>query len=53
MHHHNAQRGDNHAADDGGDAGLDQGVSEAELVDRNAKSDHRDTDDRGQTANAE
>ena len=48
-----AERDDDQTTHDGGDAGLNQGVSEAELFDRNTKSDHHGADHSGQSADSE
>jgi hypothetical protein len=44
---HNPKAYDNQAAHSGSRAGADKRVSKAELVDRNAKSDHPETRKKG------
>jgi hypothetical protein len=51
--HGNTDGDDDEAANRGGGAGANEGISEAELVDRNAKSDHHEARDNGKNTNAQ
>ena len=50
--HGDTDRDNDEAANRGGGAGADEGISEAELVDRNTKSNHHEARDKGEYTNA-
>ncbi len=51
--HGDTDRDDDQAANRGGGAGTNEGISEAELVDRNTKSDHHETRENGENTDTQ